>query len=393
VTNHNWGGPEPVPAPGWPGQPQQPGYSAVPSPYPPVPPGAGVPHGTPPPGFAPPGLGPSGPWGPPPRPPGRRRKPLIITLLASLSVLVVVGVVVAIVLTTSNAANPRKLGSGSAGDVVKAYLEALAKGDADTALSLSVAQPASKKFLTNEALKQQIDHWPIKNIAIVEDSSKKDPGEMAIVRATADFGPQHSEGQIQVKKSDGLWKLASATVNIMTMSQILQGGPATTLTMLGKPLGQDATVYVFPGYLGITSVKYVDVTAPPMLLESLVGDNPTTLNVDYALNDTGREAVKAALETWINGCLTAPQNFYNCKPQRIDTPINQSTAKITGPIDLSGITQTLVPMSLSVMVTGIAHYNFTAQTVSGENASFVSTLTVANAVNLSKEPPVVGTLR
>lgn len=358
-----------------------------------MPPGVAPPYGSPPPGFGPPGFGPGGHWGPPPQPPGRRRKPLLITLLASAAVLVVVGVVMAIVLTTSNGGNLKKLGSGSAGEVVKAYLEALSKGDADTALSLAVAQPASKKFLTNEALKQQVEHWPIKNIAIVEDSSKKDPGDMAIVKAAADFGPQHSEGQIQVKKSDGLWKLASATINIMTMSQIMQGGPATTLTILDKPLGQDATVYVFPGYLGIKSVKYVDVTAPPMLLDSLVGDNPTTLNVDYALNDTGREAVKTALETWINGCLTTPDKFYNCKPQRIDTPINQSTAKITGPIDLSGITQTLVPMSLSVMVTGIANYNFTAQTVSGEAASFTSTLTVANAVNLAKEPPAVGTLR
>jgi hypothetical protein len=307
--------------------------------------------------------------------------------------LVVVGVVMGIVLTAGNGSNSKKPGSGSAGDVVKAYLEALARGDAETALSLATAQPASKKYLTNDALKQQIDHWPIKNIAIIEDSSKKDAGDMAIVKAAADFGPQHSEGQIQVKKSDGLWKLVSATVNVMTLSQVLQGGPATTLTILDKPLGQAETFYVFPGYLGIKSVKYVDVNASPMLLESLVGDNPTTLNVDYALNDTGREAVKAALETWINGCLTTPDKFYNCKPQTIDTPINQSTAKITGPIDLSGITQTLVPMTLSVMVTGVAHYNFTAQTVSGETASFTSTLTVANAVNLTKEPPVVGTLR
>ena len=54
-----------------------------------------------------------------------------------------------------------------------------------------------------------------------------------------------------------------------------------------------------------------------------------------------------------------------------------STAKISGPIDLSGTTQMLVPMTLKVMVTGMAHYNLTAQTVSGEMASFKYTLTLA----------------
>ncbi|MCV7197277.1 DUF4878 domain-containing protein [Mycobacterium angelicum] len=301
----------------------------------------------------------------------------------------------AIVLTTGNQASSNRAGAGSAGDVVKAYLAALAKGDADGALSLAVAQPASKKYLTNEALKLQIEHWPIKGIAILEDSSKTERGDLAIVKAAADFGPQHSEGQIQVKRSGGVWKLASATVNVITMSQILQGGPATSLTILGKPLGQDANFYVFPGYLDLKSTRYVDLNAPPMLLDSLIGDVATTLNVEYSVNEAGHEAVKAALETWIRGCLNAPgsEQFYNCKPQQIDTPIKPATAEIIGPIDLSAVTQSLVPMTLSVMVTGTAHYNFTAQTVRGETASFISTLTVATAVNLGKEPPVVGPLR
>lgn len=317
----------------------------------------------------------------------------MVTLFTALAVLVIVGVVMAIVLATGNGANSNRLGAGSAGEVVKQYLEALAKGDADTALSLAVAQPASKKFLTSEMLKQQIDHWPIKNIAILGDTSKTDRGDLAIVKAAADFGAQHSEGQIQVKRSDGVWKLASATINVMTLTQILQSGPATTLTILGKPLGQDQNFYVFPGYLGMKSTRYVDLNAQPLLLDSLVGDVATTLSVDYSLNDTGREAVKTALETWINGCLTAPDQFYNCKPHEIDTPINPETARITGPIDLSGVNQSLVPMTLSVMVAGIAHYNFTAQTIRGETARFSSTLTVATAVNLAKEPPAVGPLQ
>jgi hypothetical protein len=250
VTDQNWNRPgHPQPS-GWPGAGSQPGI------------GAGSPNFTPgglPPGF-PPQPGTAGAWLPPPPPGGRRRKPLIITLLAAVAVLAVVGVVMAIVMSTGT----KKVGSGSAGDVVKAYLEALAKGDADGALSLAAAQPASRKFLTPEMLKQQIDHWPIKNIVILDDSSKSGGGDDAAVKAAADFGDKHSEGLIMVKKTGGVWKLASATINIATMSEILSTGPATALTILGKPLGQDPHVYVFPGYLGVKSVPYVDIkTSPP----------------------------------------------------------------------------------------------------------------------------------
>lgn len=312
-----------------------------------------------------------------------------MTLLASVAVLAVVGVVIAVVMSTGD----KKPGAGSAGDVVKAYLEALAKGDADQALSLAAAQPGSRKFLTPEMLKQQIEHWPIKNIAILDDTSKAGGGNEAAVKAAADFGGKHSEGLIMVKKTGGVWKLASATINISTMSQLLSGGPATALTILGKPLGQDPNVYVFPGFLDVKSVPYVDINAPTLLLESLVGDVATTLNVTYAVNDAGHQAVVRALETWINGCLTEPDKFPKCKPYQSDTPINRSTAKIVGPIDLSGANQMLVPMSLKVMVTGVAYYNTTAQTVSGEMADFKNTLTLATIVDLTKEPPAVGSLR
>ena len=302
-----------------------------------------------------------------------------------------VAVVVAIVMSTGD----KKPGAGSAGDVVKAYLEALAKGDADAALSMAAAQPASLKYLTPEMLKQQVDHWPIKNIAILDDTSKQEGGDGndAAVKAAADFGPKHSESLIMLKKTGGAWKLASATINISTMSDLLSSSPAAALTILGKPVGQDAHVYVFPGYLGVKSVPYVDINVPPLLLESLVGDVATTLNVGYTVNEAGVQAVNRALETWINGCLTQPDKFPKCKPYQTDTPINQSTAKIVGPIDLSGANQMLVPMTLKVMVTGIARYNMTAQTTAGEMADFKNTLTLGTIVDLTKEPPAVSSLR
>ncbi|MBB3754203.1 hypothetical protein FHT44_006725 [Mycolicibacterium sp. BK634] len=377
----------------YPGNPypnQPPGWGATPGGQPPPPPQQGW-YGYP---AGQPAYGPDGQWQPP-YPPnnGRRRKPLIITLVASAAVLLIVGIVLVVALNTGG--GTKTAGAGNAGEAVKAYLEALAKGDADAALALGVAQPASKKFLTNDALKLQISKWPITNIEITEDSSKTEPGDMALVKVSANFGDHHSEGQLPVKKTDDGWKLSSATINVDTMSGILSSGPATTLSILGKPLGQDTHLYVFPGYLDLKStVPYIDVTAQPILLEKmLAGDIASTLTFDYTVNDAGTKAVNTALETWIAGCLTAPETQYNCPKQRIDTPINRATAKLDGPIDLSGVTQTLIPMSMSVMTGGPARYHFTAQTTTGESASFTSDLQVSTSVNLAKDPPVVGPIR
>ncbi|MGE5694739.1 MAG: hypothetical protein ACM4D3_05730, partial [Candidatus Sericytochromatia bacterium] len=55
-------------------------------------------------------------------------------------------------------------------DAVRGYLEALARGDAEAALSYASDQPASKEFLTDEILQKQIDKWPISDIQILDDN-------------------------------------------------------------------------------------------------------------------------------------------------------------------------------------------------------------------------------
>lgn len=318
-----------------------------------------------------------------------------LTLLAAAAVLLIIGVVVAAVFAFGSKTSRGGSAAGSASDAVKNYLEALSKGDAETALALGAAQPGSTKFLTSEALKRQIETWPITNIRILNDTSAKEPGDFALVNVAADFGPNHSEAEIPVTKTDDGWKLKSATINMITMSGILKGGPAASLSMLGSPIGTDSNLYVFPGFLDLKStVPYVDVSSKPLLLESmLAGDVAQPLEFDLKVNEAGHKAVNEALEKWITGCLSDPASQYNCPAHTFDTPINRSTARIVGPIDLSGVTQTEMPMSMSIMTTGNATYQFTAQTTAGQNATFNSKLVVATSVDLSKVPAVVGPIR
>ena len=96
----------------------------------------------------------------------RNRKPLIIGLSVAAAVVVVVVVVAAIVTFSGSGA------SGSAGDAVKGYLEALSRGDAAAALSYSTDQPASKDLLSDDILKKQIARWPISDVKILDDNSR-----------------------------------------------------------------------------------------------------------------------------------------------------------------------------------------------------------------------------
>ncbi|MGV0625255.1 hypothetical protein [Mycolicibacter minnesotensis] len=308
-----------------------------------------------------------------------------------MAALAVVGIVSSMVLDAGGGLREAPA-SRSAGDVAKAYLEALARGDADTALSLGLAEPASRKFLTDESLKQQIEHWPITNIEVLSDTSKFHTGEVALVKIRADFGGTRSTGEIFAKRRGGTWKLPSAAVNlqIVTMGD---DATANSLTILGKPLGADRHLYVFPGFLSVKSVPYVDVQLDSAITEPVPADDiPRVVTPTYELNHAGRNAIRTALGTWLIGCLRDPGSFYQCRSPQVDPPIDPASVKITGPVDLGDTTQRLGAGSLKATVEGQVRFSFTANLLRGGQGTFdsVQKVSASMAVDLAKQPPVVG---
>ena len=95
----------------------------------------------------------------------------------------------------------------SAADTVKGYLEALARGDAESALAYSDDQPASKEFLTDDVLKKQIAKWPITNIRILNDDSSASGIGFGQVHVAANFGDKVSDATLTAKRrtNAGTW--------------------------------------------------------------------------------------------------------------------------------------------------------------------------------------------
>lgn len=248
---------------------------------------------------------PISPGGPPPMypggnfpPPRNNRTALYVTLGVGAAVLLVIVLVVSVVAFSGGSSS-----KDSAGDMVTSYLEALAAGDAEAALSYSADQPASTELLTDEILQQQVDEMPITDIRILSDDANNGIG-MGSVHVTAKFGDKLSDATLMVQKKDGQWKLDSATVRVDNTMTGAYEGASSTLTAFGKPVG-DSVFYVFPGFIEWGSDNdYIDVpSGNPLLLDSLgVGGYVSMSAITYELSDSGKDAIKTAVDDALAVC-------------------------------------------------------------------------------------------
>lgn len=375
-----WQQPAPWSAPAAPA-PWQPSQPPGPQPWQPQGQGSGsggAGFGAPPTGYGPGG---PGPFGPPPR---RNRKPLFIGLAAGAALLIVVAIVAAISLAGGSTS------SASAGDTVKAYLEALARGDADAALSYSDDQPATKTLLTNDILKQQIAKSPITNIRILSDDSKSAYG-IGSVHVAATFGDQVSDTKLEVKRKDKRWYLETAAIKLSHRSLSADvNATDKTLTLFGKPV--DDTTYVFPGYVDVgSSNPYVAVKTKPLLLDSLTSYG-TDLYPNYSLNDAGTKAITDSLASAFASCQSSSQLTppAPCPLRGLDPADFQEGTAHWGRADLSQVKiESLDQYHLTVMYIGEVKVPFTAQSSSGKPMEGSVNHFLSGTADLSKSPPAL----
>jgi hypothetical protein len=356
---------------------------------------------------APPPMGPNTAGGWPPAPPpgsGRTwwqdpsRRPLVWTAGAGAALVVIVAIILGFTVVGRGGAAGQIGGKGSAGDLVKSYLEALARGDAQAALSASDNEPGSTDFLTDDVLKQQIAKWPITNIRILGDDSG--PGSMtdsigyAQVHASANFGDKVSDVNWVVKKKDGRWRLDGAAVKYSPELPGLNFAANKTLTLFGKPF--TSVAYVFPGWVDLgSSNPYLDFGAQEILLDKLLAGYTTgayvqpTVTVNAAGTKAVADAVAAAFTTCQSSKQLAPPPPCPLAVSNTDGSLVDGTAT-WAPADVSAIKQEYFnAQTLQLSVLGDVRVQVSAQergggTTSGEIKHFVS-----GRADLSVSPPKV----
>ncbi|OBK27405.1 hypothetical protein A5634_23120 [Mycobacterium asiaticum] len=331
--------------------------------------------------------GPFGGWPqqqPPPPPPrpkwatpaGKGRKAWWISIAVGGVVVLATVVVAAFGLFGSTG------GDASPGDVVRRYLQALAAGDAQAALSYSVQQPTSKQFLTDAVLKQQVAKWPISNISILDDdASARQSGH---VHVSATFGAQTSDATLEVTPAAGGWKLKAAAVQLSTV-----GAAAKTLTIFGKPL--DSATYVFPGWVEVgTTNSSVTVSATPPLLDGVSAAKAWPLALSFTLTEQGRSAVRDQLTVALAQCershLLAPPGC----PLHLNAEDFIEGSASWGPFDVSEVEiGNVEAANLGVSFSGPLRFTVTATTSGGVPKMGLLTRPLAGTADLTQTPPQV----
>jgi hypothetical protein len=310
---------------------------------------------------------------------------LWVTLAAGGAVIVVVGIVLAITLSGGGGPN----GGGSAGDVVKGYLEAMARGDAEAALSYSSDQPASKDFLNDDTLKKQLAHWPITNIRILGDDSRAgNTFGFARVHVAANFGDKTSDATIDVKKNGSEpWRLPSAAIKVQP-SMVSNDAGSKTVTFFGKAIG-GSTAYVFPGWVDVGSTNpYLTVNVKPLLLDQLTLLSESYLQPEVALSDKGRDATRDQLTAAMANCqksnLLAPPGC----PLSIDPYGLADGTAAWGPADTSAVKfENFDQYRLQLLFSGQVKAPITVKTSGGGTKQGDVTGFISGTADMAKTPP------
>jgi hypothetical protein len=270
------------------------------------------------------------------------------------------------------------------------YLQALAAGDARTALSLAAHPPTDTRFLTDDVLRAQLAALPITDITATNapPAPQDDPTRVQSVVLAATFGSAPSRVRVALERGEGGWKLRSASVPLLLGSP----GAAAQLAVWKVPTEGAATVDVFPGAVSIGSaIRYVDIAAEvaPLLLDSLVSHSRPAIQTTVTLSDAGRQAVPAAITDWVHGCYrgVAPPAYCPGYNRNSSPNVVPDTASVTGDGDFTAVTTTFDAASLSVLVTGTAVFQVTSRVTSGSPSSRFP-IPLQGRVDLVKDPPV-----
>jgi hypothetical protein len=164
-----------------------------------------------------------------PTPPRNSNKKILIIVGASALAVILMAVIAVVVATRdpgaqggqgtgSQQTNTSQSGASRPSDAVAAYLQALAAGDATTALSYAAEPAPAGPLLTNEVLAKSLERAPVTAIDVpaVEDQNAKS------VSATYTLGDSAVSESFDVVKAGDVWKISRA-VKDLDISFIVDG--------------------------------------------------------------------------------------------------------------------------------------------------------------------------
>ncbi|MFT4166718.1 MAG: proline-rich domain-containing protein [Microlunatus sp.] len=299
------------------GQPTPPAPYGQPTPSPygqPTPPPYSQP--TPPPVYG--QGGPQGPGGPQPpygmyapgQPPPKKKTKLPIIIGAGVLALVLIGGLISFAVLRNNktpttggtttgtsSQPPTPAPAAKPSDAVQGYLQALASGDAQAALSFAATQPSDNTFLTNEVLAASNKLAPIAdiNVPVVDD-------EYAYtVNASYTRGGKKVNTSFSVQKDGDIWQLREVAYDLDLGSLLNK-----TLPMIINGVRvQSDSISVFPGtYQLTTGTKNISYGSTGIIAVDSPTEYPRGLTkLSPKVTKTGEKAFTKAVKASITKCV------------------------------------------------------------------------------------------
>ena len=242
---------------------------------------------------------------------GRRKRPTV-WVLGAVGVIVLALVVYVvwdrnrpvvvssdIVVPTSAQASAPRVARGDL--AVKGYLEALAAGDIDKALSYGPVGGGSHALLVPEALKASIAAAPITSINVTPADATA-----STIHAAYQLGTQAVESDYRVvKKDDGNWQLASSTATVRLDAKRTDSVP---LIINGQTIGPVVELELVPGtYTMTTGRPFLAYQSSTTITVNDLSYTKAISELPIDVTPEGKDALVRAAQASLNACVDYQQ--------------------------------------------------------------------------------------
>jgi len=257
------------------------------------------------------GLGPQWPTTPPP---AKKKTGLIILI----GVLVLALAAFAIYWFVLRNANPDIHGADTPTDTTPAvtpestvqdYLQALARGDADTALTYAATPPSNPTFLTNEVLAASIAAGAITNIAVTPDPA----GDQTQAHVTAKYsiGSKPVTATYDVKLYGNRYLIINATRQV-DLSIVFTPNIGMALNGASMDRSGLSSVDLFPGSYQFTTTNPLLLLNPDHFVITDTNAFPS-VSTTPILSDTAQETLAATAKSSLDSCLKEKAIVTSCR--------------------------------------------------------------------------------
>ena len=309
----------------------------------------------------------------------RRKRPAIwvfagvgVVLIALLSYVVwdqnrPVAVSPDIVVPTSAQASAPKVARGDL--AVKGYLEALAAGDIEKAISYGPVGGGSRVLLVPDALKASLAAAPITNINVTAADATA-----STIHASYQLGTQAVVSDFHVvKQDDGNWQLTASTTTVRLSAKRTDNVP---LVINGQTIGPVVELELVPGtYTMTTGLPYLAYQSSTKITVNDLSYTKPISELPVDVTPEGRDALVQATQASLAACIDlqqlSPPNCPMIEPTK--SPVVASTIKreliVADPV--SGAQWVVDSSNASVASALIpVHYRVFAQYVDGSTSGW-----------------------